>query len=201
MRELGLKCQSRPKRKQPAKVKKVTSAGYIYENLLKRDFSTTRLNEKWVADVTEIAVDDEKLFVSAIMDLYNNGIVGYQISQTHDVQLVEDSLFYALEIRKIEDSLILHTDQGMPYRSTRWKTLMDTFSIIPSMSRKANALDNACIESFFSYLKTEIQKELQTVKSIEDAKQLIHDYIRYYNHQRIQGALHYQTPIQYAQAS
>ncbi|MED0652473.1 DDE-type integrase/transposase/recombinase, partial [Aeribacillus composti] len=103
------------KRKQPVKVKKATSAGYIYENLLKRDFSMTRLNEKWVADVTKIAVDDEKLFVSAIMDVHNNGIVGYQISQTHDVQLVEDSLFYALEIRKIEDSLILHTDQGMPY--------------------------------------------------------------------------------------
>jgi putative transposase len=77
MRELGLKCQSRLKRKQPVKVKKATSAGYIYENLLKRDFSTTRLNEKWVADVTEIAVDDEKLFVSAIMDVHNNGIVGY----------------------------------------------------------------------------------------------------------------------------
>lgn len=46
MRELGLKCQSRMKRKQPAKVKKATSAGYIYENLLKRNFSTTRLNEK-----------------------------------------------------------------------------------------------------------------------------------------------------------
>lgn len=92
--------------------------------------------------MTEIAVDDEKLFVSAIMDVHNNGIVGYQISQTHDVQLVEDSLLYALEIRKIDDSLILHTDQGMPYRSTRWKTLMDTFSITPSMSRKANALDN-----------------------------------------------------------
>ncbi|AKM19240.1 hypothetical protein GARCT_01973 [Geobacillus sp. 12AMOR1] len=78
---------------------------------------------------------------------------------------------------------------------------MDMFSITPSLLRKANALDNACIESFFSYLKTEIQQELQNVKSIEEAKQLIHDYIRYYNHRRIQGVLDYQTPVQYAQAS
>jgi len=201
MRELGLKCQSRMKRKQPAKVKKATSAGYIYENLLKRNFSTTRLNEKWVTDVTEIAVEDKKLFVSAVMDLHNNEIIGHQISSTHDVQLVEDSLLYALEIRHIKDSLILHSDQGMPYRSTRWKTLMDTFSITPSMSRKANALDNACIESFFSYLKTEIEQDLQRTKSVEEATQLVHDYIRYYNHQRIQGVLHYQTPTQYAKAS
>ncbi|TXK86351.1 MULTISPECIES: IS3 family transposase [unclassified Geobacillus] len=60
--------------------------------------------------------------------------------------------------------------------------------------------DNACMESFFSYLKPEIQKELQTVQSIEDAKQLIHDYIRYDNHRRIQGVLDYQTPVQYAKA-
>ncbi|OUM92558.1 IS3 family transposase [Parageobacillus thermoglucosidasius] len=77
---------------------------------------------------------------------------------------------------------------------------MDIFSITPSMLRKANALDNACMESFFSYLKPEIQKELQTVQSIEDTKQLIHDYIRYDNHRRIQGVLDYQTPVQYAKA-
>jgi putative transposase len=116
-------------------------------------------------------------------------------------EILKKYLQISKKIRKIDDSLILHTDQGIPYRSTRWKTIMDTFSITPSMSRKANAPDNTCIESFFSYLKTEIQKELQTVKSIEGAKQRIHDYIRYYNLQRRQGVLHDQIPIRYAQAS
>ncbi|MBB5323276.1 transposase InsO family protein [Anoxybacillus tepidamans] len=78
---------------------------------------------------------------------------------------------------------------------------MDTFSITSSMPRKDNALDNACIESFFSYLKTEIQQDLQTTKSIEETVQLIHDYIRYYEHRRIQSVLDYQTPVQYAKAS
>lgn len=101
-----------------------------------------------MTDVTEITVTDEKLFISAVMDLHNNGIIGYQIAKSHDVQLVEDSPLYALEIRKIDDSLILHTDQGMPYRSTRWKTLMNTFSITPSMSRKANALVTHALKDF-----------------------------------------------------
>lgn len=200
MRELGLKCQLRLQKKQPAKVKKASSAGYIYENIRKRDFSTMRLNEKWVTDVTEIPVGDEKLYVSGIMDLHNNGLIGYQISETHDVQLTEDSLNDALEIRKIDGPLILHSDQGMPYRSTRWNLLMKTHSITPSMSRKANALDNVCIESFFSYLKTEIL-ELRRVKNIEEARQFIHEYIRYYNHHRIQGVLNYRTPTQYELAS
>ena len=134
------------------------------------------------------------------MDLHDNFILGYQLSGIHDVQLVEDTLLNALETRKKDDGLILHSDRGMAYRSNRWKELMDTHLIIPSMSRKANALDNACIESFFSFLKSE-RKHLKTVKSIEEAKQIIHDYIHYYNHKRIQGVLEYKTPKQYAKAS
>lgn len=166
MRELGLRSQARKiKKTGPSKI---TSAGHIYKNLLKRDFSTTRLNEKWVTDVTEIPVGDEKLYVSAIMDLHNNEIIGYQDSAVHDVQLVEDTLNSALEIRKLDKSLILHSDQGMPYRSNRWHELMGGH-ITPSMSRKANALDNACIESFFSFLKCELREALKAAKDIEEA--------------------------------
>lgn len=92
MRELGIKSQARKEKKKSMNGNKVTSAGHIYKNLLKRDFSTTKINEKWVTDVTEIPVDKQKLYLSALMDLHNNGIVGYQLSETHDVQLVEDTL-------------------------------------------------------------------------------------------------------------
>ena len=68
------------------------------------------------------------------------------------------------------------------------------------MSRKANCIDNACIESFFSFLKAE-RKKLKTVKDIEEAKQIIHEYIHYYNHKRIQGVLDYLPPIKYGRAS
>jgi len=198
MRELGLKSQARKTNKLgPGKIK---SAGHIYNNLLKRDFNTTRLNEKWVTDVTEIPVGDVKLYISAIMDLHNNEIIGYQDSTAHDVQLVEDTLKRALEIRKIKKSLILHSDQGMPYRSNRWRELMGK-RITPSMSRKANALDNACIESFFSFLKCELREELKAAQDIEEARKVLRDYIQYYNHIRIQGVLDYCTPVSYAKAS
>jgi putative transposase len=77
---------------------------------------------------------------------------------------------------------------------------MDIHTINPSMSRKANCIDNACIESFFSFLKAE-RKALKTVKDLEEAKEIIYDYIRYYNHKRIQGVLNYVTPARYAKAS
>jgi putative transposase len=153
--------------------------------------------------VTEIPVGEQKLYLSAFMDLHTNGIVGYQLSEIHDVQLVEDSLLYALEIRKIDKDLIIHSDRGMPYRSNRWNELSNdhTKAFTPSMSRKANALDNACIESFFSFLKSERREQLKIVKDIEAAKKLIHTYITYYNHKRIQGVLDYRTPSQYEKAS
>lgn len=200
MRELGYKSQARKEKKKSISGKNTSGAGHIYENLLKRDFSTTKLSEKWVTDVTEFPIGNKKLFLSAVMDLHDNYIVGYQLSNIHDVQLVEDSLLYALEIRKVDENLIIHSDRGMPYRSNRWKELMETYKINPSMSRKANCFDNACIESFFSFLKAE-RKGLKTTKDLEEAKKIIHDYIRYYNHKRIQGVLDYRTPAHYARAS
>ena len=81
------------------------------------------------------------------MDLHDNYIVGYQLSDVQDVQLVEDSLVYSQEVRKINKELIIHSDRGMPYRSNRWKELMYEYSLNLIMSRKANCIDNACIES------------------------------------------------------
>ncbi|MBT2729814.1 DDE-type integrase/transposase/recombinase [Bacillus sp. ISL-75] len=103
---------------------------------IKKDFSTSKISEKWVTDVTEIPIGNTKLYLSALMDLHYNYILGYQLSEVHDVKLVEDTLASALNTRKKEEGIILHSDQGMPYRSNRWKELMDENTIIPSMSRK-----------------------------------------------------------------
>jgi transposase InsO family protein len=200
MRELGYKSQARKEKRKSISGKNTSSAGNIYENLLKRDFSTIKLSEKWVTDVTEFPIGNKKLFLSVVMDLHDNYIIGYQLSNVQDIQLVEDSLLYALEIRKIDEKLIIHSDRGMPYRSNRWNELMDTYKINPSMSRKANCIDNACIESFFSFLKSE-RKQLKSVKDIETAKMIIHDCIYYYNHKRVQGVLDYSTPARYETAS
>ncbi|MEH7373558.1 IS3 family transposase [Neobacillus drentensis] len=136
MRELGLKSQARKEKRKSVNGHKVTSAGHIYENLLKRDFSTSKISEKWVTDLTEFPIGNTKLYLSSLMDLHDNYILGYQLSEVHDVQIVEDTLVAALETRKKEKGLIIHSDQGIPYRSNRWKELMDEHTITPSMCRK-----------------------------------------------------------------
>ena len=197
MHELGFKSQARKKNKKSVSGNKVNNgAGHIYQNLLKRDFTTSKISEKWVTDVTEFPIGDTKLFLSSLMDLHDNYILGYQLSESHDIQLVEDTLNAALKTRNKEDGIILHSDRGMPYRSNRWKELMNEHTIIPSMSRKANALDNACAESFFSFLKAE-RKQLKTIKNIDEAKKIIHEYIDYYNHKRMKAKLKDLSPVEY----
>lgn len=101
MSELGFKSQARRDKRKSINghSHKVASAGHIYENLLKRDFSTSKISEKWVTDVAEIPIGNTKLYLSALMDLHDNYILGYQLSESHDVKLVEDTLVSALETR------------------------------------------------------------------------------------------------------
>lgn len=198
MKELGFKSRARKEKRVSKSGTANSSAGHIYENLLKRDFSTAAISEKWATDVTEFPIGHKKLYLSAVMDLHDNYLLGYQFSEAQDIQLIEDSLLYALELRKVDKNLIIHSD--MPYRSNRWNELMETYKINPSMSRKANCIDNACIESFFSFLKTE-KKELKSVTNMEETKAIILEYIHYYNHKRIQGILNYNSPVHYASTS
>ena len=198
MQELGLKSIAR-KWKKGTKQKKIASAGFIYENLLNRDFSTKQSNEKWVTDVTEIAYGHGKLYLSVVLDLHNNRVLGHSAAEVHDVELVKASLLDSLKERKSKKKkLIIHSDRGFTYRSTGWHKLMKENFITPSMSRKANPFDNACIESFFSYFKTENREELKMVQNLTDVNKVINDFIYYYNHKRIQSKLDYKTPNQYA---
>ncbi|WP_170007303.1 IS3 family transposase [Bacillus fonticola] len=80
MRELGLKSQTRKKKSKSVNGNKVTAAGYIYQNLLKRDFSITKISEKWATDVTEFPIGDKKLYLSALLDLHDNFVLGYHIN-------------------------------------------------------------------------------------------------------------------------
>ena len=91
---------------------------------------------------------------------------------------------------------ILHSDQGFQYTSHEYHAALQQHGIIPSMSRKADCLDNACIENFFSHLKTECIY-LEEFNSMDDLEAAVHKYIEFYNNRRIQKKLTYLSPVQY----
>ena len=156
-----------------------------YPNLLNRDFSAERPNQKWVTDISYIHTGQGVLYLSVIRDLFDNSIVAYKTSTTQNVQLVLETIKAARRKEKVTAELQLHSDQGFQYTSQAYFKLTQSYSITPSMSRRGNPYDNALAENFFSILKTECIYRVK-LKTYEEARLLISQYIHFYNNERIQ---------------
>ena len=156
-----------------------------YPNLLNRDFKAERPNQKWVTDISYIKTGQGTLYLSVIRDLYDNSIVAYKTGTEQNVNLVLSTIKEAKKKEKVTTELQLHSDQGFQYTSTAYFKLTQSYGITPSMSRRGNPYDNALAENFFSILKTECIYRVK-LKTYEEARLLIAEYIHFYNHQRIQ---------------
>ena len=164
-------------------------------NLLKQDFKTTKLNEKWVGDITYIhTLKDGWCYLASIMDLYTRKIVGYSFSKTMDSSVVIAALDNAYKIQKPTESLIFHSDLGVQYTSTEFINRLKKYRMKASNSRKACPYDNACIESFHSILKKEQVNNVQYY-DYESAKLDLFIFIEsWYNRKRIHSSIDYITP-------
>ena len=156
-----------------------------YPNLLNRDFSAERPNQKWVTDISYIHTKQGVLYLSIIRDLYDNSIVAYKTGTEQNVNLVLSTIREAKKKEKVTAELQLHSDQGFQYTSHQYFKLTKSYNITPSMSRKGNPYDNALAENFFSILKTECIYRTK-LESYAEARLLIAEYIHFYNHERIQ---------------
>ena len=156
-----------------------------YPNLLNRDFTAERPNQKWVTDISYIHTKQGVLYLSIIRDLYDNSIVAYKTGTEQNVNLVLNTIREAKKKEKVTAELQLHSDQGFQYTSTAYYRLTQSYGITPSMSRRGNPYDNALAENFFSILKTECIYRVK-LQTYEEARLLIDEYIHFYNNQRIQ---------------
>ena len=156
-----------------------------YPNILNRDFSAERPNQKWVTDISYIKTGEGFLYLSVIRDLYDNSIVAYKTAKDQSIKLVLDTIKAAKRKEKVTGELQLHSDQGFQYTSHAYFNLTQSYGIKQSMSRRGNPYDNALAENFFSILKTECIHRVK-LKTYEQAIQLIGEYINYYNKYRIQ---------------
>ena len=192
MRQCNLKCMIRKKKYRSYK----GTIGKIAPNILERDFRANKPNQKWVTDVTEFAIQDKKVYLSPILDLYNGEIVSYNISLSPTFNQTMDMLEKAFAKIPKDTKLVLHSDQGWQYQMKRYQLKLQEKGIIQSMSRKGNCLDNAVMENFFGILKSEMFYH-KKFESVDQLIQEIEDYIYYYNNKRIKGKLKGLSPVQY----
>lgn len=191
--EMNIKAKVRMKKS--TKSRKKVAGGYIYPNLIKRDFNAFYPNHKWVMDVTEITFEKTKIYVSALIDLFNREPIGFQVSYHSDVALMEATILQAMEERQLTDlsQVTLHTDQGNVYRAYRYQELSRELGFTPSMSRKGNCYDNAVAQCFFSHLKVEFPL-LFPVSTIEQLMIGLPKYALFFAKKRSQKRLGYLSP-------
>jgi transposase InsO family protein len=192
MKLLGLKSLIRVKKYKSYKGEQ----GRIAPNILKRKFKAEAPNQKWATDITEFNVSGNKLYLSSIIDLFNQEIISYELTERPVFNQVVMMLEKAFKKIPNNTNLTLHSDQGWQYQMKQYQYLLKEKGIIQSMSRKGNCLDNAIIENFFGILKSELFY-IQKFTSIEELKDEIKKYISYYNNVRIKSNLNKMSPIQY----
>ena len=172
-----------------------------YKNLLNQDFSTTGLNQKWVADIMYIhTLENGWCYLSTVMDLHSRKIIGYHFNKEMETEIVIKALEDAILSRKLPTNCILHTDLGSQYTSAEYERKLESLGISHSYSRKGCPYDNAGIESFHASLKKEHVYQRPTYSTFEEAKIQLFSYVQgFYNNRRIHSALAYLTPSQFEQ--
>ena len=193
MREEGLLCRTRRRRKYRSYMGQV---GKSSPNLLARDFKAEDPMTKLVTDVTEFKVGGTKLYLSPVVDLYNDEVVAYSISRSPNMKMVLEMLA-GLEGRLDgEGAPLLHSDMGWQYQMPAYRLALERMGIVQSMSRKGNCLDNAKAENFFSMVKTELYYDWEG----DDPDVFERDlgrYIDWYNNVRIKKRLDGSSPVEY----
>ena len=192
MKLLGLKSIIRLKKYKSYKGKQ----GKIAPNILERNFKATAPNQKWATDITEFNVSGKKLYLSPIIDLFNQEIISYELTERPVFNQVVIMLKKAFKKIPNNTNLTLHSDQGWQYQMKQYQSLLKQKGITQSMSRKGNCLDNAIIENFFGTLKSELFY-IKKFRTIEELKSEIKKYIDYYNNDRIKSNLNKMSPIKY----
>lgn len=177
----------------------VLAHNHVSDNLLRRNFTASRPDEKWVSDITYIKVEKGFVYLAVVMDLFSRKIIGWSLDTTMTNQLIIDAFKMAVAAREVEPGLILHSDRGVQYRSGEYQALLLGEGIKPSMSRKGNCWDNAAMESFFARFKVEALYA-EDVRTKQEAYSCVFDYIEcFYNNHRRHSTLGYKSPNSYEQ--
>ena len=192
MKVTGLESVIRKKKKRYVKA----LPQHVAENLLNREFTADKSNQKWLTDVTEFKYGNcQKAYLSAILDLHDKSIVAYVLGHSNNNELVFKTLDMALEAFPGASPMI-HSDRGFQYTSYGFKYRLDAAGMTQSMSRVGKCIDNGPMEAFWGIVKCE-KYYLHQYHSFEELTRAIDEYISFYNTRRLQKRLNGLSPLEF----
>ncbi len=189
-----MKVESVIGRKRKRYVKSIPQ--HVAENLLNREFTADKRNEKWLTDVTEFKYGkSQKAYLSAILDLHDKSIIGYVFGDSNNNNLGFKNLDMAIKAFP-GTSPMIHSDRGYQYTSNGFKDKLDATGMTQSMSRVGKCIDNGPMEGFWGILKCE-KYYLRKYNTYENISKAIDEYINFYNNKRLQKRLHGLSPMEF----
>lgn len=192
MRALKIRAVIRKKKNTYRHVTPEAVAG----NKLSRDFNASRPNEKWATDVTEFKIphSGKKLYLSAILDLYDRTVVSYVVSHRNNNDLVFKTFDKAIAANP-DAKPVFHSDRGFQYTSRIFQTKLKTQNMEQSMSRVGHCIDNAPTEGFWGIIKSEMYCMYNIVDDVS-LRNAIEKYINFYMNERLQERFGGKTPAE-----
>ena len=187
MRKYGLKCPIRganPYRRM-AKALKTSN---VAPNIVKRDFFSRGARKVLLTDITYLFYKGGVCYLSPILDAFTREILAYELSDNLRVDFVLQTVdeMIAKHGCTLDDTTIVHSDQGCHYTSLAFIEKLKANGLTQSMSRKGNCWDNAPQESFFGHMKDEIKSEIAACDTFDQVKAIVDDWMDYYNNDRYQ---------------
>jgi putative transposase len=161
-----------------------------------RNFTASGPNRLWLADITYVQTDAGWLYLAAVIDMYSRKIVGWAMRDHLRSELALAALTMALQRQRPRADLIHHSDRGVQYASSDYRSALAEVGITPSMSRKADCYDNAPMERFFHTLKTELVHHRKYATRAEAQRDIFAFIEGFYNRTRLHSAIGYISPIE-----
>lgn len=195
MREAGLR--GRQKRRYRVRTTDSQHAHPIAPNRLTGLPAPTQPNQVWVSDLTYVPTDEGWLYVAGVLDRYSRYLVGWAMGSTLDTAVPLAALIMALRHRKPPAGLIHHSDRGVQYASSHYRSTLQAHGLVASMSRKGNCYDNAAMEAFWNTLKNELVYRCHFTSRAQ-ARTAIFEFIEcFYNRSRRHSSLGFKSPLDY----
>jgi len=169
----------------------------IAPNLVQRNFSPVEDINILSVDVTELNyMGAKKAYLFGVKELRSRMLLHHEVKESPTIDLVISGMsdFLKKLPLSVRRKTIIHSDQGFQFTSLQFRSLIDSFDVLQSMSRKGNCLDNAPIESFFGHLKDEV--DCKRCSNIDEIRDMVKNYISYYNFDRPQWTLKRKTPAE-----
>ena len=167
----------------------------IAPNILDRDFAAAAPNQVWVGDITYLRTKEGWLFLAVLLDLFSRRVVGWEVSDRINADLVGRALRKAIALRRPPRGIVVHHDRGRQYASKKYRKILKGIGAVASMSRKGDCWDNAVSESFFGSLKSEWVPE-DGYETREDGRTDLFNYIEgFYNRERRHSTINYLNPV------